>query len=103
MPELGVLPSDPFGTFCLYMLRFLIDQKAQEAHVQLLKSMCLFSLPLITSLMGNTISNALFIYQSKAILLADKIELRLRPTNGTLMESDHSLQAEKWTAVLPVC
>lgn len=103
MPERGVLPSDPFGSCCRHMLRFLIGQQAQEAHVRPLKPMCLCSLPLITSLMRNSTSNAFFIYQGKAILLAEKFELRLRSTNGTLMEHDHSLQAEKWTAVLLAC
>lgn len=69
----------------------------------LLKSMCLCSLHLMTSLTGNTISDALFIYQSTAIPFTDKTELWLRSTNCTLMESGHSLQAEKWTAPLPVC
>lgn len=64
----------------------------------LLKSKRLHSLPLIASLVGNNISNAFSIYQSKTVVLADKTEPWLRSTNGTLMESNRSLWAEKWTA-----
>jgi len=92
-----------FGTFRLLCVDSSNSPRGPRGPwPALLKSMCL-CLSSSFFLMGNTTSNAIFIYLSKAILLTDKIKHWLRSTNGTLNGEESFAQAEEWTAVLPVC